>query len=511
MDKAKKRQIKKIISWVCLALAAVFLAVVPLLAESDSEAEGKTASILSGAVSTGDISTVIRGGGTLTEEAAAEVTIPYGVKLTEFLVANGDTVAAGDPIACADPVSIMNAIIQVQQTMDGLKKDIAKAVDAEVSNQVIALAGGRLKQIYGQPGDSVQSVMLEHGALAVLSLDGLMAVDINTEKDISTGDSLTVVFTDDSTVPGRVESVLADRITVTVEDEEYAPGEAVTVLLDDEKLGAGELYIHNAWKATAFSGTIKKVNGKIGDTVSAGKALLTLTDTAYTAEYDLLTAQYREYHAAMQALFRLYQDNTIRAYSSGIVSGVDEESEYLLGHGSEETGSDQYLLESNTIASVIPQDTMTLSITLDERDLSKVSLGQLARVKVAALGGKTFDAEVTAIGNRGSNNGGNSKFAVELTLARGDQMLPGMSAAACITLSTEEGVPVIPVAALCEDGSKTIVYTAYNVQTGALSDPVSLELGKSDGIHAQVLSGLEAGETYYYAYYDTLELDTDAA
>ena len=86
MDKAKKRQIKKIISWVCLTLASIFLAAVPLLAESDPEAEGKTASILSGTVSTGDIFTVIHGGGTLSEEAAAEVTIPYGVKLTEFLL-----------------------------------------------------------------------------------------------------------------------------------------------------------------------------------------------------------------------------------------------------------------------------------------------------------------------------------------------------------------------------------------------------------------------------------------
>jgi HlyD family secretion protein len=289
------------------------------------------------------------------------------------------------------------------------------------------------------------------------------------------------------------------------------PGEKVTVLLDGDKLGAGDLYIHNAWKATAFSGTIKKVNGKIGDTVSAGKTLLALTDTAYTAEYDLLTAQYREYHAAMQELFRLYQDNTIRAYSSGIVSGVDAESEYLLGHGSEETGSDQYSLEENTIASVIPQDTMSLTITLDERDLSMVSLGQVARVKVAAMGGETFDATVTAIGTRGSNSGGNSKFEVELTLSRVANMLPGMSATASITVSTVEKVPMIPLAALYEDGSQTIVYTAYNVQTGELSDPVSVELGKSDGIHAQVLSGLEAGETYYYAYYDTLELNTDAA
>lgn len=511
MDKARKRKFKKIFSWVSLAVVAVFLAAVPLLSESNVEAEGKTASILSGSVSTGDIATVIHGGGTLTEEAAAEVTIPYGVKLTEFLVANGDTVAAGDPVASADPVSIMKAITQVQQTLDGLAKNIEEAADAQVSDKVIALTGGRVKQVYGQPGDSVQAVMLEYGTLAVLSLDGLMAVDIKAEEDFSTGDNVTVVLSNGSTIPGRVESALAGRITVTVEDEGYVAGEAVTVLLDGEELGTGELYIHNEWKATAYSGTISKVSVKAEDFVSAGKTLFTLTDTAYTAEFDLLTAQYREYHAVMQELFRLYQDNTIRAFRSGIVSGVDEESEYLLRHGSKDTDSEQYSLDEHTILSVIPQDTMTLTIILDERDLSKITLGQEARVKVAALGGKIFDATVTAIGTRGNNNGGNSKFAVELTLARGDQMLPSMSATASITHSTTEGAQMIPVAALYEDGSKTIVYTAYNAQTGELSDPVSVELGVSDGIHVQILSGLEAGETYYYAYYDMLELDTDAS
>ena len=148
---------------------------------------------------------------------------------------------------------------------------------------------------------------------------------------------------------------------------------------------------------------------------------------------------------------------------------------------------------------------MSLTITLDERDLSMVSLGQVAGVKVAAMGGETFDATVTAIGTRGSNSGGTSKFEVELAFGRVANMLPGMSATASITVSTAEGVPVIPVAALYENGSKTMVYTSYNAQTGELSGPVSVELGKSDGIHAQVLSGLEAGETYYYAYYDTLE------
>lgn len=505
MDKAKKRQIKNIISWICIVAVVAFLAVIPMLAEANAEAEENTASILSGTVSSGSITTVVRGGGSLTEEAPVEVTIPYGVKLTEFLVANRDTVTPGDPVATADKVSIMQAIVQVQQTLEQLAEDIADAADAEVSDEVVALAGGRVKQVFVREGDRVQDIMLEHGALAVLSLDGLMAVDLTTDAALFTGDAVTVTLGDGSAVSGWVESVLAGRVTVTVEDKGYAMGDTVTVTLEGMELGTGELYIHNAWKATAFSGTIDEVNVEVEDAVSGGKTLFTLTDTVYTAEFELLTARHRAYQEAMQALFRLYEDNTIRADHGGIVSGVDAKSVHLLENSSQITDAKQYSLEESTILSVIPQDTMTLTITLDERDLSKMSLGQTAQVKVEALGGEIFEATVTAIGTRGTNNGGNSKFAVELTLARGEKMLSGMSATASITLTTTENVLTIPVAALNDDGSKTVVYTGYDEKTGELINPVTVELGVSDGINVQILSGLEAGATCYYTYYDTLE------
>ncbi len=511
MDKARKRQIKNVVTWICIVAVVAFLALMPLLAEANVVAEENTASILSGTVSSGSIATVVRGGGSLTEEVPLEVTIPSGVKLTEFLVDNGDAVAPGDSVAIADPVSIMQAIVQVQQTLEQLAEDIEDAADAEVSDEIIAQAGGRVKMIYGQAGDRVQDIMLKHGALAVLSLDGLMAVDITTDTALFTGDAVTVMLDDGSTVSGWVESVLAGRVTVTVEDKGYAIGEAVTVTLEGMELGAGMLYIHNAWKAIAFSGTIDKVKVEAEDTVSAGETLFTLTDTAYTADFELLTAQHRAYQEAMQALFRLYEDNTIRADHGGIVSGVDAKSIHLLENSSQITDSKQYSLEESTILSVIPQDTMTLTITLDERELSKISLGQTAQVKVAALGGENFEATVTAIGTRGTNNGGNSKFTVELTLTRGEKMLPGMSATASITLSTANDVLTIPVAALNEADSKTIVYTAYNAENGELLNPVVVELGLSDGINAQILSGLEAGTVFYYTYYDTLAAPSEAS
>ena len=66
---------------------------------------------------------------------------------------------------------------------------------------------------------------------------------------------------------------------------------------------------------------------------------------------------------------------------------------------------------------------------------------------------------------------------------------------------------MIPVDALVEEGSKTIIYTGYDEKNKELINPVEISLGVSDGIYAQILSGLDAGDTFWYSYYDTLEID----
>ena len=190
------------------------------------------------------------------------------------------------------------------------------------------------------------------------------------------------------------------------------------------------------------------------------------------------------------------------SFSSGGMTGgatAEEEPEFEL-----------YGLDMATIASVTAQDTMTLEITVDELDIGKLTVGQTANVKVNALNGETFTAAITEIGNSGTSDGGNSKFTVELTLERMGDMLPGMNATATITLDTATNAVTVPVAALNDEGSETFVYTSYDEETGLLGDPVSVTVGASNGENAEVLSGIGEGATYYYAYYDTLQISNAA-
>ena len=77
-----------------------------------------------------------------------------------------------------------------------------------------------------------------------------------------------------------------------------------------------------------------------------------------------------------------------------------------------------------------------------------------------------------------------------------------------IPLGTMDDCLTVPVAALTEQGSKTVMYTALDEKTGEPTAPVTVELGFSDGEYAQLLSGIEEGSSFHYKYYDVLEIDT---
>lgn len=331
-----KKQIRKYIRLGILVILVVLLAVMPMLAARNQGAADTGANILTATVENKTIDTQIIGGGQLSSEASLNVRIPENVKLTQYLVGNGDTVKEGDTIAKVDKISVMTAITEVQETLDYLAEEIAAASDDTASTSVKALAGGTVKAIYAKEGESVQDVMLDHGALAVLSLDDTMAVKIERETTLDVGDTVSVTFPDGSEADGRVKTNLEGVLTITMDDDDYSVGAKVTVTAEDgDRLGTGELYIFSPWSATAYSGTISDILVAENDTVAIGRVLFSLEDTGNSAQFQRLIDQRQEYEELMQELFIMYRTETITAPCDGIVTGVDEDGAYLLSDDDE--------------------------------------------------------------------------------------------------------------------------------------------------------------------------------
>lgn len=331
MDKTRKKNIRRVVAWVSLVALVALLTAMPLLAKQSAEEDGPVATIKSGTAETRTISKTLSGGGILMEEDAESITIPSGVKLTEFLVHNGDAVQKGDALAAVDKITVMETIAKVQETLDYLAKQIKNADSDEGSSKIKAQTSGKVKILYAEAGDNVQDVILQHGALAVLSLDGRMAVELESQIKLSAGDTVTVTLSDGREVSGRVESALGGKLTVSIADEGFALGEEVTLSTEDGKtLGAGALTIHNPWNATAYFGTVSSVHVKENQAVSAGTNLFTLKDVDHSTTRQLLIAQRQEYEQVMQELFNMHESGVLTAPCDGYISGVDENSVHLL-------------------------------------------------------------------------------------------------------------------------------------------------------------------------------------
>lgn len=332
MKRKKNKTLRRVLGFIALALVVAILAAMPLLASGRAPEEEYPLSILSARAERREVDRFLSGGGSLQQEEGKSVTVPTDVKLTEFLVKNGDTVHAGDPIARVDRVSVMSAIASTKEAMDDLAKELESA-RKDSTTETITAPGGLVKKIYAKSGDSAADVMLEHGALAVISLDSLMAVQVRVESTLAAGDKVDVSLAGKS-VEGTVKQNQNGELTVTLPDEGYEEGQtAVLTAKDGTPLGEGPLFIHAPWHAVAYSGTVDLVLAKEGKTVYEGGTVLTLKDMGYSAEYRSLARQHREYEEQMFELFLLYQSLTLPAPCDGIVSGIDEDSAQLLRSG----------------------------------------------------------------------------------------------------------------------------------------------------------------------------------
>lgn len=329
MKKTKNKNLRRAISFILLGALVAGLAAMPLLTADKVPEEEFPLSVLSARAQRREVASWLSAGGVLAEEESLSVTVPSQVKLTAFLVENGDTVREGDPIASVDRVTVMTAIAATQEAME----DLAAQLESErtgSSTDTITAPGGTVKKVFAKPGDKAEDVMLEHGALAVISLDGLMAVRLETVSDLSGGDQLTAKIGDE-TLDATVKSNLDGVLTVTFSDKGFEEGASVTLTAPDGRtLGTGECFIHAPWNAVAYSGTVSYVSVTEGRTLYEGGTVLGLKDIPYSAEYRSLAAQHRGLEEQLLELFTLYQTLTLVAPGDGVVNGIDEDSAQLL-------------------------------------------------------------------------------------------------------------------------------------------------------------------------------------
>lgn len=486
LSKSRKQKKRRVIRTV-LAIAAVLALVLILgIGFARRQVRERFASndtdVLSAKVKTGTISTLVSGSGTLANVDAEAVSIPEGVELTEILVENGDTVEEGQLLATADLATVRSALAAIQDEIESLDDQIYNADDDTASTSVTAGVPGRIKIIYGDVDENVADVMVENGALAVISLDGYMALDLETDA-LAEGDAVIVVRADGTEISGSVESVVDTVATVLVSDDGPENAETVTVkTTGGTELGSGELYVHSPLMVTGYTGAIRTVHVKTNTTVNKNSYIFTLKDTAFSAAYDTLLRDRAEAEETLLDLLNIQKYGGMTASVSGSIFDVVT---------LEELEADETLTDLLTLS---PDVNMSVTISVDESDILSLELDQQTDVTVSSVSEEVLTGIVTEIDKTAADGA----YTAVVTLDKIEGMLPGMSASVDVKIQGVENALLVPADAVHYTRTGAYVYTSYDEETREYGGRVDIVTGIANDDYVEVISGLNEGDTVYY-------------
>ncbi len=494
LSQEKKQRRRKTVRTVVIIVAVIAVILVTVVLNLRRSVDARFAAtqkdVLNYTVAPGTIHTLVSGSGVLEQVDEEDVTVPAGVEIDEVIAEAGDQVAKGDLLAKVDMASVVDTLSDTQDQIKTLDKKINSAKDDTASTSVTTSVGGRVKKLYAKVGDNVVSCVTENGALALLSVDGYMAVDVEAQG-CARGDTVTVTLSDGTSLEGTVEDATLGTVTVLVTDNGPAMDEEVTVAdASGKTLGTGKLYIHSPVAVTGYVGTVKSVSCKENANITAGSTLMTLTDTKTSASFDALLRQRQDLEDTLTGLLTIYRDGAVLASQDGLVTSVEYD---------EDTATSA---TETQILTLYPQKQMTVTISIDETDILSLKEGQEAQITVSSVSDDAFTGSVTSISKVADTSSGVTRYSAEVTLDREEGMLVGMTADVDVRIEGTENALIIPVDALHQNSATYYVYTGYDEEQKRYIGRTEVTIGMRNDDYVEITSGLNEGDTVYYTEAD---------
>lgn len=456
-----RKTVKTVVVLAVIAGAGLF----GLKAYIQKQAESSDSESYSRAVVTrGAMEETVYGTGTTSARNQTNVLAGADGTLTDLRVSVGDEVKAGDILAVLTNADLDDEITDLEFDLWELDDTI---LDTGVGSKVTAVeapAAGRVMAIYAGVGDDALAVFRREGALAIISTDGRMKVelsDVDASAGVALNDKLTVTG-EDFTAEGTVVDLTRQgtSLTLTIQDDSLPMGASVAVAtMDGVSLGTATLEVNKPMAVSSYGGTIESVHTQVGKNVKRGETLFKLTDSPITLKLENLRLQRETANKSLEEAKEQRENLIVIAPCDGTIATLN------VSEGDEITNG-------ALIGSILEGEDMNLTIAVDELDVVEVAVGQKVKITVDALSDAEMDGEVYKIAPVGSNSGGVTTYDVELTFdAAGSGVRSGMNATGEITVASTDDTLYVPVEALMTIGDATYLMVENgDGQTAAIPD-----------------------------------------
>ena len=452
-----------------------------------------------------DITAQITGSGTLEAANSYSVTsLAEGSILTADFE-EGDQVEEGTVLYTIDTSDLSGSLEQAQLSLEQAQRSYNSRVKDLEKLSVTAPKAGRVLSLEVEEGDDVSAGQ----TVATLRNSDVMTLTVPFLADEAAGFSVgqRAAVTLESTFEtlegtiskvDRADTVLEGNMIVRYVTVEVAnPGAlsvnqtgSVTVNGCASAGSAAFAYAAEENITAEVSGQVAAIRAREGDRVNQGDVILTLTSDSVEDSVQSAAGSLRNAELSLESRQDQLDNYTITSPIRGTV--IDKN--YKAGETSE-TGK--------VLCSIYDLSYLTMTLSVDELDISDIAVGQRVEITADAVEGKTYTGVVTKVSVAGTSSGGTTTYPVTVRIDETEGLLPGMNVDAAITLQSASGVLAIPSGALNRGNTVLVTADSPSAANGTAIEggeyySVPVEIGASDSSYIEITSGLQEGDTVAY-------------
>ena len=181
------------------------------------------------------------------------------------------------------------------------------------------------------------------------------------------------------------------------------------------------------------------------------------------------------------------EDTRVLAPMAGVVSASNVQIGQIISSAISNVGG------GTTVLTLSDLSQLFVLASVDESDISRIRVGQSVLIRTDAYQGKKFQGEVERIATRGVNVSNVITFEVKIKVLGENKSLlkPEMTTNADIIVAKKDDVLLVPVEAILQNDESKVIETAKEDHS---TEKKEVELGISDGVQTEIISGVEEGE-----------------
>ena len=419
----------------------------------------------------------------------------------------GDQVEEGTVLYTIDASDLSGSLEQAQLSLDQAQRGYDSRVKDLEKLSVTAPKAGRILSLEVEAGDDVSAGQ----TVAALRNSDVMTLEVPFLSDEAAGfrvgqsASVTLESTFE-TLEGTVSKVdrmdtvleggmMVRYVTVEVSNPgALSPSQTGSVTVDGCASAGSAPFAYAAEEniTAEVSGQVASIQAQEGSWVDQGGVILTLTSDSVEDSLQSAADSLRNAQLSLESRYSQLDNYTITSPIRGTV--IDKN--YKAGETSE---------AGKVLCSIYDLSYLTMTLSVDELDISDIEVGQKVSITADAVEGKTYTGVVTKVSVAGTSSGGTTTYPVTVRIDETEGLLPGMNVDAAITLESASDVLAIPAGAL--NRGNTVLVTADSPSAaggtpqenaGEVYHSVPVEIGASDSSYIEIRSGLQEGDTVAY-------------